>query len=148
MKYIKINAKNLYDVVTDEEKEKSDENWRKMIKNLGIKILPDFQFIKENIHLGLVKDYNLANKKLVDNPNVEFFDTKEEFDNYINQYYKIKYLVRNESLMNANLNQKIQEGVINLDEIKVDWTDQEELKWLYEKGISGIQKKDNPPYIE
>lgn len=49
--------------------------------------------------------------------------------------------------MNANLNQKISKGEINLDEMKADWTLQQETEWLYKKGISGIRKSEKPPYI-
>jgi hypothetical protein len=49
--------------------------------------------------------------------------------------------------MNANLNQMITDGTIDLNDLPADATQQEENKFLYDAGVSGIKKIDNPPYI-
>jgi hypothetical protein len=48
------------------------------------------------------------------------------------------YKEENTALMQANINAKLKAA--DLDEMQADWTNQQELEFLYDKGISGISK--------
>jgi hypothetical protein len=64
----------------------------------------------------------------------------EEVNTYITENNSDVYVKDNEFLMSANLTNLVNSGVIKFEEMKVDWTEQEELAYLYGKGCSGITK--------
>lgn len=95
--------------------------------------------------IAKIDDYEKA-KKYESNKNVEIL-TLEQANAKIDELYVPEYSIYNEGLVNANLNQKIAKGDINLDEMQPDWTQQQEAEWLYKKGISGIRISEKIPYF-
>jgi len=77
--------------------------------------------------------------KYINNVDVDVL-TEAEADAVIDGLFVSEYSVTSEALMSANLTQKVNAGTISLDEIPATATKQEELKYLYDAGISGISK--------
>jgi len=59
----------------------------------------------------------------------------------------VYYKLANEPLMNANLAKLVAGDTINLDILPNTATQQEELAFLYDAGVSGIEKKTRTIYI-
>jgi len=68
--------------------------------------------------------------------------TEAEADAVIDTLFVAEYSVSSEALMSANLTQKVNNNTISLDDISATATKQEELKFLYDAGISGITKSE------
>ena len=83
--------------------------------------------------------------KYINNKKVDILTLEEA--NTVIDTIPSKYKIYNENLMATNLNSKVSKGVIDLDEMLPDWTDQQEAEFLYNKGISGIKKIPRPPYF-
>ena len=66
--------------------------------------------------------------------------TKEQANQYITDNF-ISYSIKNESLMAANINSKIADETINIDDMSADWSTEQELEFLYNAGVSGIIRK-------
>ena len=66
--------------------------------------------------------------------------TKEQANQYITDNF-ISYSIKNESLMAANINSKIADGTLYVNDMSSEWTTEQELEFLYNAGISGILRK-------
>lgn len=55
---------------------------------------------------------------------------------------RINYKVTSEALMGANINSKAVAGVLDLDAMDPNWSEQQELEFLYNSGVSGIERKE------
>ncbi len=140
MKFLKVTG-NLIDIIGEDATLKPDE--------IGVHFSPLYQFLNGGnpISLGIITNEAKAAKYAVID-NVELFNSVEEFNNAIDECFIPTYSVYNEGLMNANLNQKVSNNTIDLDEMDPSWTPLQEAEWLYNNGVSGIRKKDEkPPYL-
>lgn len=140
MRYIKIEG-NLLDIL--------GEDARSTERETGLRFMPEYQFLDSDIptSLGMIVDEEKA-QKYFNYANVTILNTIQDFNTEIDNLFIPKYTIYNEGLMNANLNQKVTNGTINLDEMQPDWTSQQEAEWLFNQGISGIRKSEKPPYLE
>ena len=102
------------------------------------------QMDNEPFALIKVVDEEKANKYM-QHEKVDILTVEEA--NAIIDTFPDKYKIYNENLMAANLNSKVSQGLIDLDEMLPDWTDQQEAEFLYNKGISGIKKLPRPAYF-
>lgn len=113
----------------------------------------------EELGLGKdIKQFNNAADTLINivdmdkfiysnHPNVELV-TETRANQIIGELFVAIYSLKNEPLMNANLTQKIQNNEIDLNQMNPEWSNQEELEWLYINSISGIVKSLPPaPYL-
>ena len=139
MKYIKIQG-NLLDVL--------GEDARLTEKETGLRFTPEYQFLDGDIptSLGMIVDEEKV-QKYFNLQGITILESKENFNQEIDRLHIPTYTIYNEGLMNANLNQKVTSGIINLDEMQPDWTPQQEAEWLFSQGISGIRKSEKPKYI-
>lgn len=139
MRYVKIQG-NLLDVL--------GEDARLTEKEIGLRFMPEYQFLDGDIpiSLGMIVDEEKA-QKYFNLQDVAILESKEAFNKEIDRLHLPIYTIYNEGLMNANLNQNVTSGMINLDEMQPDWTPQQEAEWLFNQGISGIRKSEKPKYI-
>lgn len=81
--------------------------------------------------------------KYMSHPNVEVLTGVEANAYLVKNIDKLRYEVTSESLMSANINQ-LSSNVADLDlsEMSPEWDEQQELDFLYKKGISGIKKNE------
>jgi hypothetical protein len=55
-----------------------------------------------------------------------------------------------DALYGANIQKKIADGSLDIDLMQPDWTDQQELEFLYNAGVSGIKRQEfvAPRFVE
>lgn len=137
MKFIKVKG-HLLDVL--------GEDARLTEEKIGISFVPQYQFLNKQIpiSLGVITNEKLASK-YYNYKNVSILDNISEANKIIDDEFISTYTIYNEGLMSANLNQKVANGTINLDEMQPGWTPQQEAEWLYKQGISGIRASQKPP---
>ena len=109
-------------------------------KDLGLKFHNGHQNIEEGITLLEVIDEQKA-EKYINHKLVEVLDENQANQLLISNMDKIVYKKYDDALYGANINHLIGLGTLNIDELLPVWTDQQELDFLYNKGISGINKK-------
>lgn len=138
MKYL-LFKKNLLQVM--------GENARKDFLEFGLDIKPMYQFPQgEEVYtIAKIVDENRAMGYMV-HPDCEVLSLMEA-NAKIDELYVPRYFVKNEVLMGASLNQKVLDGTISLDEMSPDWSEEQELEWLYNNGVSGIKKSLKPLYF-
>ena len=66
--------------------------------------------------------------------------TETEANKRIQEYFIPQYEIINEVLMSISLNQKISDGNINLQDIQLDWSLNQQNQFLYDNGVLGISK--------
>jgi hypothetical protein len=134
MKILKFNGQ-LIDIMGEKD---ARANWEIA---LGLKAHSGHQNTEEGISLMEVVDEAKAQKYL-NHPQVEVL-TPEQADTLIAaKMDKVTYKVTSENLMGANLNKKIADGTLDIDQMNPAWNEQEELEYLYNQGISGIKKSE------
>lgn len=138
MRYLKVEG-SLLDVFGDAVRDTD---------GMGIMFFPLYQFICEgqSISLGTIVDETKA-QKYFNYAGVTILETITDFNSEIDNAFIPQYNIYNEGLMNANLNQKVTDGTIDLNEMLPEWTPQQESEWLYNQGVSGISKSEKPPYL-
>lgn len=116
----------------------------------GLKLSPQYQSTEgeELITLGEVVNEQKASIYL-NHPNVEILETKEDFNAAIDEYFKEKYILVDSTALLLSL-QLSGKTVANIEGYNPEkpMEDQQNLKALFEAGLSGIKKKAKPPYIE
>ena len=133
MKILKIEG-NLIDILGDDAR----KNWE---KECGLKFHNGHQNIKENIILLEVIDEEKASKYY----NLDGIEIIDEFQANVvlaEKMDKTTYKKYDEALYGANIQKKITDESLNIDEMLPEWSEEEELKYLYNKGISGIKKEE------
>lgn len=71
--------------------------------------------------------------------------TKNEANAIIATEFEPAYSIKNEGLMNANINQLVTKDILDLESFDGVWDEQHELQELYEKyNVSGITKSTKP----
>lgn len=122
-------------------------------KDLGLKFHEGHQNLEEKITLFEVVDEEKA-EKYINHKLVEVLDENEANELLTNYMDKMTYKKYDGDLYRVNLQQKTDAGIVNLDLMLPEWTDQEELEFLYSKGLSGIKRtviiveKFQPPIIQ
>lgn len=66
--------------------------------------------------------------------------TEKEANKRIQEHFIPQYEIVNEALMSISLNQKISDGNINLQDIQLGWSLNQQNQFLYDNGILGISK--------
>jgi hypothetical protein len=134
MKILKFNGQ-LIDIMGEKD---ARANWETA---LGLKAYSGHQNTEEGITLMEVVDESKAQKYL-DHPQVEVL-TPEQADTLVaDKMDKVTYKVTSEGIMGANLNKKVTDGILDVDAMKSEWNEQQELEYLYNQGISGIKKSE------
>ncbi len=118
-----------------------------------IKFVPNIEtqdgWLQNGLHKYNIIQFNDCNNNLVSFIEVadnwkgdctQLFDSYEEANNFIESIYEPVYTIANDALMNANIMQKISRNQLDLEAMDVKLSNKDELKFLYEKGISGIEK--------
>jgi len=120
---------------------------RKKPEDVGILFNGSYQneFEEVTTSIGIVTNEELASKYLV-HPEVDYI-TVAEINSLIDSEFQQQYSVTNEAIMNANLGAMASNGTIDFSEMKEEWSNNEELSFLYSKGVSGIRKIPKPPYL-
>lgn len=132
--YIKIIG-NLVDVIGDFARTK----WNDTLKINAIKQIQDKN--ENTITYFEVYDYDFLNSKInINDQRLSILNSIQDINNEIDQINYYIYVINNEGLMNANITQLINNNQLDLTELHVESTDQEELEFLYNNGISGISR--------
>lgn len=88
--------------------------------------------------------FNIIDREKWDSGSSNFsfiaLDNIEQINKIIEENNFDVYSKDNESIMTANLNYLVTQGVIDFNDLSVEMTEQQELKYLYDKGCSGISK--------
>ena len=95
---------------------------------------------QKNVNGKLISIFEITDIKKVDKYKDKIENeivNKEEANNFIDKNFTL-YSVKNEGLMVANIAKKN----IDLDEMSAEWSAQEELTFLFNKNVSGIQKTE------
>ena len=112
------------------------------VKECGLKFHSGHQNAEEGITLMEVTDEEKASKyyELV---GVEVLNEKQADKVVAEKMDKVNYKKYDNELYGANINEKSKDkSKLDLDAMLPEWTEQEELKHLYNLGISGIKKDD------
>ena len=140
MKYVKFEG-NLRAIL--------GEDATKIRSKYGVEVTPEYQFLRPQegvlISLGTVIDQNKA-EALLRLENITALADEEAFNAEIDKYYKPSYQVTSDALYAENLKKLIGDGIIDLNEMKPEWTDAEENEYLYNAGVSGIEKSKKLAY--
>jgi len=117
--------------------EDASKNWS---KECGLKFHSGHQNVEEGITLMEVTDETKASKYFALD-GVEVLNETEANATIVTKMDKSQYKVTSETLMGANINESAKDTTkLDLDEMLPEWTEQEELDFLYKKGISGLKK--------
>ena len=140
MKYVKFEG-NLRAIL--------GEDAIKISSKYGVEVTPEYQFLRPQegvlISLGTVIDQNKA-EALLRLENITALADEKAFNAEIDKYYKPSYQVTSDALYAENLKKLIGDGIIDLNEMKPTWTDAEENEYLYNAGVSGIEKSKKLAY--
>lgn len=102
----------------------------------GLKYSGGRQNAKKGVTMFEIEDEDRASKYMKIG---EVFDTTESANKCLSKEFDEKvYSITSEVIVGANLNQLIANGQIDLSVMDADWTEQEELEFLYNNGVSGI----------
>jgi len=118
--------------------EDASKNWT---KECGLKFHNGHQNAEEGITLMEVIDEEKASKyyELV---GVEVLNETQADVVVAEKMDKVSYKKYDNELYGANIQSKISKGLLDIDVLLPEWTDQQELECLYNSGISGIKKDD------
>ena len=122
------------------------KNWE---KDCGLRFYPGHQNSEEEITLMEVID-EIKAAKYVDLVGVEVL-TAEQANQVIDEKMdKMTYRRYDDALYGANIQKKIADGSLDIDQMQPYWTDQQELEFLYSAGVSGIKKQEfvAPRFVE
>ena len=140
MKYVKFEG-NLRAIL--------GEDAIKISSKYGVEVTPEYQFLRPDegvlVSLGTVIDLNKA-EALLSLKNITALADEKAFNAEIDKYYKPSYQVTSEALYAEKLKKLIGDGIIDLNEMKPTWTDAEENEYLYNAGVSGIEKSKKQAY--
>jgi len=116
----------------------ASKNWT---KECGLKFHNGHQNTEEGITLMEVIDEEKANKyyALV---GVEVLNETEADLVVAEKMDKVSYKKYDNELYGANIQSKISKGLLDIDVLLPEWTEKQELEYLYNSGISGIKKDD------
>ena len=120
-----------------------DDIYKDWEKELGLMTNSSNQFDLKNgetCTIFKVLDEKKCEKYLQKKDNCIIIDKKESVIDFIKEEFVEKYVIYDRELYRANLYFLIKKNKLNLDELKVELNYNEEAKYLYEHGISGIQK--------
>jgi FlaA1/EpsC-like NDP-sugar epimerase len=145
MKILKFTGQ-LLDVMGDD----AHKDW---LKVLGLKFHSGHQTEDGKITLMEVVDESKC-AKYMDLAGVEVLTPAEANALIAEQMDREDYIITSESIVSANLLHSLEKlkeaklkgkdvkslGLLDMDEMPSDWDEQQELKYLYDKGISGIKK--------
>jgi hypothetical protein len=122
------------------------KNWE---KDLGLKFYPGHQNAQEEITLMEVIDEAKASK-YVALSGVEVLTVEQANLVIAEKMDKTTFRRYDDALYGANIQKKIADGSLDIDLMQPDWTDQQELEFLYNAGVSGIRKQDfvAPRFVE
>jgi len=110
------------------------------LKECGLKFHNGHQNSEEGITLMEVTDEEKASKYFALD-GVEVLNETQANATIVTKMDKSQYKVTSETLMGANINELAKDtSKLDLDEMLPEWTEQEELDFLYKKGISGLKK--------
>jgi hypothetical protein len=126
--------------------EDARKNWE---KDLGLKFYPGHQNTQEDITLMEVIDETKA-AKYVALSGVEVLTVEQANLVIVEKMDKTIFRRYDDALYGANIQKKIADGSLDIDLMQPDWTDQQELEFLYNAGVSGIRKQDfvAPRFVE
>ena len=111
-------------------------------KECGLKFHNGHQNAEEGITLMEVTDETKANKYFALD-GVEVLNETQADLVVAEKMDKVSYKKYDNELYGANINEKSKDkSKLDLDAMLPEWTEQEELKHLYDLGISGIKKDD------
>ena len=133
MKILKFTG-NLADIMGDDSRGSFG-------KDSGLKYYEGHQNLVKKITLFEVVDEEKA-KKYINHKQVETLDEIQANEILFSDMDKILYKKYDGDLYRVNLQQKTDIGIVNLDLMLPEWTEQQELDFLYNKGLSGINKKE------
>ena len=141
---LKFNGQ-LIDIMGEEDTRK--KHW---LNDLGLKASPDYQYDEDGETFSLMEVVDETKcQKYFNHPRVEVL-TVDEANIVIDEKFKPRYKIYNNSLFSANLNTKLSQQLANgtknidLDAMSSNWTENQESEYLYSKGISGIKKIEPP----
>lgn len=133
MKILKFTGQ-LIDIMGDDAR----KNWE---KDCGLKFHEGHQNTEEHIILMEVIN-EIKALKYYDLTGVEIIDEFQANIILVEKMDKINYKKYDDALYGANIQKKITDNILNIDEMLPTWTEQEELEYLYNQGISGIKKNE------
>ena len=101
---------------------------------------PTWQCTKSGYEIRAVLDGKT--KKYKDIPGVEILSNDKQINEALDALCppKTVYKITNELIMTASLQQKLDRGAINLDNLEQEATTQEELEFLHRNGVRGISE--------
>ncbi len=118
-------------------------------KECGLHFYPGHQNSDEEITLMEVIDEAKA-AKYYDMLGVEILTVEQANLVIAEKMDKTTFRRYDDALYGANIQKKIADGSLDIDLMQPDWTDQQELGFLYNAGVSGIRKQDfvAPRFVE
>jgi len=139
MKILKLNG-NLIDIMGENIK----KNFTKLY---GITGKTEHQNLRNGKNYSLLKVTDESKSIGLERHSLVEVLTETQANLLIDTDFDEEYYIYSESLVSASLSQKIKKDEINLDEMLPEWSRTQAAKWLFEKGISGIQKTKKPAYF-
>jgi hypothetical protein len=138
---LKFNGQ-LLDVMGDDAR----KNWE---RDLGLKFHGGHQNAAEGITLMAVIDETKASKYF-GLSEVEVLTVEQANQVIAEKIDAITFLRYDDALYGANIQKKIADGSLDIDLMQPDWTDQQELEFLYNAGVSGIKRQEfvAPRFVE
>jgi len=110
-------------------------------KECGLKFHNGHQNAEEGITLMEVTDEEKANKYFA-LEGVEVLNETQADKVVAEKMDKVNYKKYDNELYGANIQSKISKGLLDIDVLLPEWTEKQELEYLYNSGISGIKKDD------
>ena len=126
--------------------EDARKNWE---KECGLRFYPGHQNPEEGITLMEVIDESKATKYFALS-GVEILTVEQATLVIAEKMDKTVYRRYDDALYGANIQKKITDGSLDIDLMQADWTDQQELEFLYNAGVSGIKRQEfiAPRFVE
>lgn len=109
----------------------------------GLRYYQGHQLIKDDISITIMEVVDTEKaQKYLNHPSVEIL-TEDDADLILTEKMdKVTYKKYDDALYGANIQKKIQDGTLDIDAMRPEWTDQKELEYLYSLGISGIKRHE------
>ena len=133
MKILKFTGQ-LLDIMGED----ASKNWT---KECGLKFHNGHQNVEEGITLMEVTDETKANK-YYELDGVEVLNETQADKVIVEKMDKVSYKKYDNELYGANIQSRISKGLLDIDVLLPEWTEKQELEYLYNLGISGIKKDD------
>jgi hypothetical protein len=111
---------------------------------IGLKYTQGHQSMSGEVPVTLMEVVDTEKaQKYLNHPSVEIL-TEDDADLILTEKMdKVTYKKYDDALYGANIQKKIQDGTLDIDAMRPEWTDQKELEYLYNLGISGIKRHEH-----